>query len=95
VFRWQGERLILEIKVISKSRLGSINPSPYPFRDRRSLKIRAMPIDGQASHYLKTYLGQLFSVSQSRVVIEKGHNPSQTSVRIILLNLLPKWFLSC
>jgi len=54
-----------------------------------------MPIDGKANHYLKMYLDQLFSVPQSRVVIEKGHNQAQKSVRIMPPDLLPKWFQSC
>lgn len=68
-------------------------------RDRLSVNIRAMPIDGKANHYLKMYLDQLFSVPQSRVVIEKGHNQARKSVRImppdLLPDLLPKWFQSC
>ena len=51
MFRWQGEDLILELKVIPKSTIDRLEVDA----DQLKLKIRAMPIDGKANQYLKKY----------------------------------------
>ncbi|MDA9285689.1 DUF167 family protein [Pseudomonadales bacterium] len=91
MFRWQGEDLILELKVIPKSRIDRLEVDA----DQLKLKIRAMPIDGKANQYLKKYLGKLFSVPQTRVVVEKGQNQTHKSVRLIQPGYLPSWVQQC
>jgi len=91
MFRWQGEDLILELKVIPKSTIDRLEFDA----DQLKLKIRAMPIDGKANQYLKKYLGNLFSVPQTRVMVEKGQNKTHKSVRIIQPGYLPPWVQQC
>jgi len=91
MFRWQGEDLILELKVIPKSTIDRLEVDT----DQLKLKIRAMPIDGKANQYLKKFLGKLFSVPQTRVLVEKGQNQSHKSVRIIQPGSLPTWIQRC
>ena len=91
MFRWQGEDLILELKVIPKSTIDRLEVDT----DQLKLKIRAMTIDGKANQYLKKYLGNLFSVPQTRVMVEKGQNKTHKSVRIIQPGYLPPWVQQC
>jgi uncharacterized protein (TIGR00251 family) len=87
MYGWQQEDLILHLKVVPKSRIDQFGIDG----EQLKLKIRAMPIDGKANQYLKKYLGKLFAVPQSRVIVEKGLAQSNKAVRIIAPRKLPSF----
>lgn len=59
---------------------------------RCKVRITAPPVDGKANRHLIKYLAELFRVSKSQIIIEKGESSKHKQVRIIKPAALPPIF---
>lgn len=85
-FSWQGEDLILKVKVLPNSSVNKLEP----FADRLKVKLTTSPVGGKANKHLIRYLADVFSVPASAVKIEKGSHRSLKTVRICHPGNLPR-----
>lgn len=86
-YRWQGQDLILQVKVNPKSATDQITP----LGDRLKIKITAPPVDGKANQYLIQYLAKVFVVTRSKIQIERGAHQSLKTIRITQPGSLPNF----
>lgn len=78
-YEWQGDKLILRIKVqprASKDEIAEI------LGDSLKIRITAPPIDGKANQHLLTYLAKLFKVAKSRITLLSGETGREKRVCI-------------
>ncbi|MCB1802583.1 MAG: YggU family protein [Gammaproteobacteria bacterium] len=68
-FRWDGNDLLLQVKVIPKS---SSDELAGVQGDHMRVRITAPPVDGKANVHLVRWLAQVFGVSRSAITIEAG-----------------------
>ena len=47
------------------------------------IKIKAMPVDGEANEYLVKYLAGIFNLAKSRIQIESGFTSSHKRINIV------------
>lgn len=86
-FSWQGDLLILRIKVqprASRNALGEV------LGDRFKLYLTAPPVDGQANAAVIAFLAKAFGVPKNQVVIRRGETGRDKEVHIQSPKLLPK-----
>jgi uncharacterized protein (TIGR00251 family) len=86
-FHWQGEDLILFVKVNARSSVNKIEPNTTHLK----VKITAPPINGAANKHLMTLLAKAFSVAPSKVTIVKGANQSLKKIKITQPACLPDY----
>jgi hypothetical protein len=84
-FHWQGEDLILRVKVNARSSVNKIEPAT----DHLKIKVTAPPINGQANKHLMAVMAKAFSVAPSQVTILKGANQSLKKLKISGPTCLP------
>lgn len=85
-FRWEGERLILSLRVQPRS-------SKVGLADVREGRLRvhlnAPPVDGAANKALIELLAEAFGVPKSRVELLAGHSGREKRVAIDAPRILP------
>jgi len=85
-YRWEGDDLLLNLKVQPKaSRDGFAELQ----QDRLRVRITAPPVGGQANAHLIGWLAKQFGVAKSAVSIENGRSGQLKRVRIRLPGRLP------
>jgi len=90
-YRWEGEVLVLSLRVPPKSHRDEIIGPWVDAQGYESLKLRitAAPVDGKANAHLIKFLAQVFGVAKSRVCVVSGQNGRQKRVHILALSKLP------
>ena len=94
-YRWQGETLILSVRVQPKASSDEIVGPCADALGGESLKVRitAPPVDGKANAHLVKFLAHQFGVSQRQVQIVAGDSNRQKRVAISSPAKLPSpWF---
>jgi uncharacterized protein (TIGR00251 family) len=77
--RWDGEDLILELRVqprASRDEIAGVHGG------RLRVRLTAPPVDGKANERLRRLLGRAFGVGRTRVAIEAGAAGREKRVRI-------------
>jgi uncharacterized protein (TIGR00251 family) len=69
-YRWEGETLILSIRVQPKASSDEIVGPQGD--DSIKIRITAPPVDGKANQHLIKFLAKAFGVAKSRVTLIKG-----------------------
>jgi uncharacterized protein len=86
-YRWEGDSLILHLRVQPKARAdefaGVFGESQYRIR------ITAPPVDGKANRHLAAFLAKQFGVSKRAVVLVSGEGSRDKVVRITSPSRLP------
>ncbi|MCW8825922.1 MAG: DUF167 family protein [Gammaproteobacteria bacterium] len=82
-YRWQGEQLLLNLRIQPKSSRDEI-VGPYGEGDDEMLKVKitAPPVDGKANDHLIKYLAKQFGVVRSAIELLSGE--SGRNKRIII-----------
>ena len=90
-YRWEGEILILSVRVQPKASSDEIVGPCADALGGESLKIRitAPPVDGKANAHLVKFLAKTFGVAKSRVSVVAGDSGRQKRVHIIGPTRLP------
>jgi hypothetical protein len=84
---WQGEDLLLEVRVQPRADRDEI----AGLHDARlKVRITAPPTDGKANAHLVKYLARQFKVPKSRVQIVSGHSGRNKRIRIHAPRRLPE-----
>ncbi len=85
-WRWDGNDLVLELKVQpGAARDGFAGP----LGDRQKVQIRAPATDGRANAYLVDWLARQFGVGRRAVTIESGLASRLKRVRVAAPHRLP------
>lgn len=85
-FRWDGERLILSLRVQPKSSKAGIED----VRDGRlRIRLNAPPVDGAANKALVELLADVFGVPKSKVALLSGETGREKRVAIDSPRILP------
>jgi uncharacterized protein (TIGR00251 family) len=78
-YRWQGDDLILQLRVQPRSsRAGWVEP----LGDAYKLRIQGPPVEGKANAKVMAFLAKAFAVNKAAVVIEAGQNARDKRIRI-------------
>ena len=90
-YRWEGETLILSVRVQPKASSDEIVGPCEDALGGESLKVRitAPPVDGKANAHLVKFLAKIFAVAKSRVSVVAGDNGRQKRVQIVRPTRLP------
>lgn len=78
-YRWQGDALILTLRVQPRSREDALGE---PHGDALKVRLRAPPVDGKANARLTAFLGEIFGVPRRRVSILSGESTRSKVLRI-------------
>jgi len=83
-YRWEGEMLILSVRVQPKASSDEIVGPCADALGGESLKVRitAPPVDGKANAHLIKLLAKAFGVAKSRVSVVAGDSGRQKRVNI-------------
>ncbi|MFW6094727.1 MAG: DUF167 domain-containing protein [Pseudomonadota bacterium] len=76
--RWQGDDLLLTVRVIPRAARETVTLEPECVK----AKLTAPPVDGKANAALCRLLGPLFGVPKSRVAVVRGGGSRTKTVRI-------------
>lgn len=80
-FRWQGNDLLIKVKLTPGSRRDEI----VEIHDGAlKIRIKAPPVDGKANKYLCGYLAKICEVKESQITIESGQTTRTKTLRIQL-----------
>ena len=85
-FRWDGEDLLLWLKVQPKA---SADAFAEAQEDVLRVRITAPPVDGKANAHLRAWLAGQFGVARGKVVIENGDAARKKRVRICKPQTIP------
>lgn len=88
-YQWQGSDLLLRCHLqpkASKDEVAGLHG------DRIKLRITAPPVDGKANAHLLQWLGKLFKVPKSRVVILQGETGRSKNILIQSPAFIPPSF---
>lgn len=86
-YRWDGEDLILTLKVQPKA---SRDELAEPLGDALKVRITAPPVDGKANAHLIAFLAKTFGVAKGAVILESGDTGRSKRLRIRKPRRLPK-----
>jgi uncharacterized protein (TIGR00251 family) len=78
-FRWEGEDLVLQLKVQPKA---SRDEFATPHGDRFRVRITAPPVDGKANDHLTRFLAKSFGVPRGSVSLLRGESSRDKTFRI-------------
>ena len=84
-FRWQGDDLLLALRVVPRASREEILADPARLR----VRITAPPVDGAANDCLIGFLAREFGVSRARVSLLRGRSSRDKLVRILAPSQLP------
>ena len=85
-YRWEGEDLVLSLKVQPRASADAIEASAG---DQLRVRITAPPVDGKANAHLGRFLAHYFGVPPSRVEVVSGAQGRHKRVRIRRPEQLP------
>ena len=88
-YRWQGEDLLLSVKVQPRARRDEIAGI---LGTQIKIRIKAPPVDGRANNHLIGYLAKLFEVPKSRIKIVSGESGRDKRVAVCSPERLPDIF---
>lgn len=77
--RWDGEDLLLELKVKARARSDGFGPTQG---GRLRVQVRAPAVEGRANSHLQAWLAGQFEVPRQAVSIESGQSSPFKRVRI-------------
>lgn len=77
--RWDGEDLLLELKVQPRASRDEFGP---PLGERLKVRITAPPVEGKANAHLIRFLAKAFGVPRSAVALVNGAGSRSKSFRI-------------
>jgi uncharacterized protein (TIGR00251 family) len=86
-FRWDGEDLVLSLKVQPKA---SRDELAGPLGDALKVRITAPPVDGKANSHLVRFLAKTFGVPRGNVILESGEASRTKRIRIKKPRQVPK-----
>ncbi|MCW9089184.1 MAG: DUF167 family protein [Gammaproteobacteria bacterium] len=86
-YRWQGDKLILQVRVQPRASRDEI-VGPY---GEGSLKVRisAPPVDGKANQHLLKFIARAFGVTRSQVALLKGSTGRDKQLEITAPGRIP------
>ncbi len=85
-FRWDGEDLLLWVKVQPRA---SRDGFAEVLDDAIKVRITAPPVEGRANTHLAAWLARQFRVSKSAVCIESGESGRRKRIRICAPSQIP------
>lgn len=85
-FRWDGEDLLLWVKVQPRAARDAF---AEVLDDAIKVRITAPPVDGKANAHLAAWLARQFRVPKSAVRIESGESSRRKRIRISSPALIP------
>lgn len=85
-YRWQGETLVLSVRVQPRSRKDELISSPD---GQLKARITAPPVEGRANDYLRRFLAKEFAVPQSRIELVAGARSRIKRIHIRAPHKLP------
>lgn len=77
--RWDGEDLLLELRVIPRAKTTAIAGLR---QGRLLLRLQAPPVDGKANAVIERWFANLFGVGRGAVTIEAGERARDKRLRI-------------
>ncbi|RMD77825.1 MAG: YggU family protein, partial [Gammaproteobacteria bacterium] len=86
--RWEGEDLILELRVQPRASRSEVQG---PQGGRLRVRLTAPPVEGQANEALRRLLAEAFRVPLSAVSVERGQGGREKRVRVHAPRRLPSW----
>lgn len=86
-YRWDGEDLVLSLKVQPKA---SRDALAEVLGEELKVRITAPPVDGQANSHLIAFLAKTFGVAKGAVLLESGQTGRSKRLRIRKPRRLPK-----
>ena len=86
-FEWQGEGLILRIRVQPRS---SREGFAEVLGDQIKLRVNAPPVDGKANAQVIRYLAKSFGVPKAQITILSGETGRDKRIHIRHPRVLPK-----
>ena len=84
-FRWQGDDLVLSLRVVPRASRDEILAEPARLR----VRITAPPVDGAANDHLIAFLAREFGLGRARVRLVRGSSSRDKLVRILAPSQLP------
>lgn len=90
-FEWQGEDLVLRIRVQPRS---SQEGFAEVLGDQIKLRVNAPPVDGKANAQLIQFLSKLFKVPKGQIRILSGETGRDKRIRISKPGQCPEQFSS-
>ncbi|MDX1334498.1 MAG: DUF167 family protein [Gammaproteobacteria bacterium] len=90
-FEWQGEDLVLRIRVQPRS---SQEGFAEVLGDQIKLRVNAPPVDGKANAQLIQFLSKLFKVPKGQIRILSGETGRDKRIRISKSGQCPEQFSS-
>jgi hypothetical protein len=85
-FRWDGEDLLLYVKVQPRAARDAF---AEVLGDAIKVRITAPPVEGKANAHLAAWLARQFRVPKSAVRIESGESSRRKRIRISTPSLIP------
>lgn len=86
-YKWQGEELILRVKVQPKA---SKDEFCEVMGECLKVRITAPPVDGKANQHLLKFLAKQFKVSKSQVILLSGETSREKRFRITQPKQVPE-----
>jgi len=86
-FRWDGDDLLLWIRVKPKSTRDAFDAIE---EDGIAVRVTAPPVDGKANQHILAWLARQFQVAKSAVRIENGERSKRKRVRISAPKRIPE-----
>jgi uncharacterized protein len=87
-FRWEGDDLLLSLRVQPRSSADAIGEA---VGDHLRVRLTAPPVEGKANASLCRFLARLFAVPQSRVALISGEQARLKRIRIQAPGRLPEF----
>jgi uncharacterized protein (TIGR00251 family) len=85
-YRWDGDRLIVSIRLQPRARRDEI---AGPVGDHLKIRITAPPVDGKANADLVRFLAKTFNVASNRVYLLAGETSRRKRLAITRPSHLP------
>jgi len=85
-YRWEGEDLILSLKVQPRASADAIGEAAG---DHLKVRLTAPPVEGKANAHLRRFLAKVFAVPQGRVELISGDQARLKRLRIRAPGQLP------
>jgi uncharacterized protein (TIGR00251 family) len=85
-YRWQGEDLLLTVRLQPRASRDEI---VGPHGDALKIRITAPPVEGQANAHLIRFLATAFDVSRSQVSLVSGDTARSKQLRVHAPRRLP------
>ena len=87
-YRWEGEDLLLSLKVQPRASADAIGEAAG---EHLRVRLTAPPVEGKANAQLRRFLAKIFAVPQNRVELVSGDQARLKRFRIRAPARLPDW----